>query len=165
MCLSLLLLLVCCSDDRVLRLRRYNSTGQTIGTNGIGTGTGALTATAAAAPSSSGAGGVSGTGSGLPSVHLNMVLDDDTAEQLARFVVRLKPPETNPNSSNYIICLVPNTNHNNLPDLSQVRLARHAASRCDTAVVCGMVREPRAPPLGAGPLAAGPGKQVRKNDA
>ena len=58
--------------DRVLRQHNKNGiTGQTIGTGN-------------SPPPSSGGGG----GSGLPSVHLNMVLDDDTAEQLARFVVR-----------------------------------------------------------------------------
>ena len=110
-------------EDKVLRQHKHNNAGQTIGNNGTGTGTGATTATTLASPPSSAGGG---GGSGLPSVHLSMVLDDDTAEQLARFVVRL---------------------------------ARHVASRCDTAVVCGVVREPRAPPHGAGPLAAGPGKQ------
>ena len=40
-----------------------------------------------------------------------------------------------------------------------MRLAHHVASRCDTAVVCGTVQDPRAPPFGAGPVAAGPGKQ------
>ena len=96
-------------EDRVLRQHKHNSSGQTTG---------------APPPSSSSSSGA--LGSGLPSVHLNMLLDDDTAEQLAKFVVRL---------------------------------ARHVASRCDTAVVCGVVKDPRAPPNGAGPLAAGPGKQ------
>ena len=72
------------------------------------------------------------TSAGLPAVHLNMVIDDETSQQLTRFAVRL---------------------------------AEHVARTADQEVLCGGVREPKAPPAGSGPLWTGAGRQLTSKDS